>query len=789
MRLLTLSQLRFFRFAPWSTLTVLLGVTLAVASIVAVHQISRRVVDSLTAVMPPYLESISHLLTRPGLTMDDYFALRREWRDGALPAVTGLMPLVDGNVLVDVDADAGGAGPERRMRLVGVDPFSGVDAVRGLALLPPGALVAGAGQGLETGSTLELNGHRLRLAMIHESVPAGMLVTDVGTAQVALGRSDRALSRIAVVVDSGSRRLETFSDRILPGLSAGLSLPDWSLPGWQVVPVSAELPDLAFARSVLFNLGALGSLALVVAWLLVYQVGVIWLRRRALTLTRMRQMGVSERELGTGFLISLLTLGLIASGTGLWVGDMLAHMLARAATGYSGATDPLPGLDVWVCAKAIVSAALVCLIGGWFAFRRESGGRRNPMWRGALAIVLVGAAFWGVGVSSSLLGAFVAIGAAALIVLLAVRPLLEQLRRQARRLAAPPLARIGLRELLWYPGDLAVALGALLLALATSVAMALMVDSFKSDFVRMLDQRLDYDFYVDGDDRDLEALAASLVALPGVSRVAGYGRAEQRWAGQLVEVGYARFDARESRRYGLSSPLPRGACLLSERLARAAGVAAGARIELGGSALLVAGTFPGFGEARPRLLVNTADARRLGIVPVYDRLSLDVEPAAPAALDQVVQRLAPGASVQDQAAIRSRALAIFDQTFAITGALTGLSLIVAAVGLYNALLALKLLQQPAHRLLKAMGVTARERLAVDLWRITGVGLAAVLLALPLGAVMGWLLCEVVNPRAFGWSLDLEASVSAFTWPVVSAVLAMACVALLPMPLEESVHEA
>ena len=30
---------------------------------------------------------------------------------------------------------------------------------------------------------------------------------------------------------------------------------------------------------VLFNLGALGSLALVVAWLLVYQVGVIWLRR------------------------------------------------------------------------------------------------------------------------------------------------------------------------------------------------------------------------------------------------------------------------------------------------------------------------------------------------------------------------------------------------------------------------------------------------------------------------------------------------------------------------------
>ena len=65
MKLLTLSQLRFFRLAPWSTLTVLLGVTLAVSSIVAVHQISQRVVVSLAAVTPVHMAGVTHRLSRP----------------------------------------------------------------------------------------------------------------------------------------------------------------------------------------------------------------------------------------------------------------------------------------------------------------------------------------------------------------------------------------------------------------------------------------------------------------------------------------------------------------------------------------------------------------------------------------------------------------------------------------------------------------------------------------------------------------------------------------------------
>ena len=98
MRLLSLSQLRFFSLAPWSTLTVLLGVTLAVSSIVAVHQISQRVVESLASVTPPQLAGVTHRLSRADMTMSDYFELRARWRAGELDGVSALMPIVEGSL-------------------------------------------------------------------------------------------------------------------------------------------------------------------------------------------------------------------------------------------------------------------------------------------------------------------------------------------------------------------------------------------------------------------------------------------------------------------------------------------------------------------------------------------------------------------------------------------------------------------------------------------------------------------------------------------------------------------
>ena len=777
MKLLTRSQLRFLRSTPWSTLTLFAGILVGIASIVAVHLISVRVAAELEAATPAHLAGVSHLLERPDLSAEDYFELRREWRAGRHPHIRALMPVVEGRLaVVDSSKD-----PED-FTIVGVDGLSGLSSAALLALLPPGQVVAGSGSGLKVGSRLS---HGAVVAAVLDGVPSGLLLTDIGTAQVLLGLDDRVLTRVAVSVADPWTQAYAILESLLPGFSAGFPAPEWHLQHWQVRTLDAELPSLAFGRSVLFNLGALSSLALLVSWLLVYQVGIIWLRRRRPVLDRLVIMGVSDGELLRGHLSSLVLLAVPASGGALLLGGWLAGVLTRMAAGDQD-IEIRGAVDAWVVIKALGSAAIAGLLGGWYAFRREwrETDTRRRSWPLLLFLGLVAIA--APLITDALWGGFLSILAAGLLVVFGVLPLLGWLKDFSHRMVGVSLlARVGLRELVWFPRDLAVAVGALALALATSLALALMVDSFRRDFSAMLDMRLGQDVYLRDAGMSLDALSEELLGRDGVVRVRGSGSAPIRVGGNQAELGYADFDADEAGRYGHDSPLALWECLLSERLARTLDAGVGDDLELGSDRRLrVAALFPGYGDATPRILVDTTTAEALGHSPVIDRLSIGTRDAA------IAQRLAaelrarfPAAQIEQQEGLRRQALRIFDQTFAITHALTLLALIVAAVALYNALLALKLIQHRSLKLLEALGVSALERRLIECWRSVAVGAMALGLALPLGISMGWLLCSVINPRAFGWSLHLVLNWSAFLPTLLAAAAAIGIVTLLPTPLE------
>jgi putative ABC transport system permease protein len=775
-KILTLGQLRFLRFAPWSTLTVLIGVTLGVSSIVAVHQISERVVVSMERLTPGYLRSVTHLLDRPDLSMPAYFDLRARWRAGGIEGLQGMLPLVEGTALLE----------GRPFRVLGLDALSGLTETLPLAGLPPMQVVVGVDAGYQAGDEIRVSDRAHRVAGSVEGLTGDLIITDPGTAQSLLGLDSQVLTRIAVVVQTPATRLMEWSDRFMPGLSAGFELADWTLEGWRVRTMESDLPDLVFARSVLFNLGALGSLALVVAWLLVYQVGIMWLRRRQQTFERLRQMGVSEAELRSGFLLGLTGLGLVSSLAGLWLGDLLAGGLTRMVTGYGEIGAAGDGLDYWLVLKALGSAAGVCLLGGWIAFEREARQRVAGSRARLVVALVVLAGIAGVLVDDSLLGGFVGIAAVALFTLWIIAPLLRGLARGSRHLRGRLLRVAGLRELVWYPDDLAVAVGALTLALATSLAMALMVDSFRSDFEAMLDRRMLHDLFVDGEGRDLAETAAWIQSRPEVSAVQRYGRSEVSIAGERVLLGFTRFDGAEAARYGLARPLAAGECLVNERLARTLSLAEGGSLRILDRDFTVAGIFPGFGDRGPRLLVGLTAARSLGVPIRFDRLS--VSSSAPAQTLAALAGLNPLLEVVEREAMRTSALSIFDRTFAITRALTLLALLVAGVGLYNALLALQLQQQRTRQLLQALGVTRSELAGLARWRALGVGAAAVAFALPLGLIMGGLLCRVINPRAFGWSLNLLVTWESILWPILSAVVAIVVVLLIPKPSESLLDE-
>jgi putative ABC transport system permease protein len=823
MSLLLRAQRRFLQRAPWSAGTALLGVALGVASVVAVHLISASVDRALTEAQPPHLLGITHLVAGSRVGASDYFRWRDAWRAGGVSDVSAVVPLVEGRVSIG----------ERRFTVVGIDwlalPGRGGDGARSprdgggapfsvpLSVIVGEAVLVGAGAGIAEGDRVEVAGRSFAVAGVVDGAGDDLLIADIAAAQVMLELPADALTQVGFAVADpfgGARRL---LDRFMPGFSAGLPEPRGGtlgalLPGLgamdeareedadrALVPVTAERPNAAFARSVLFNLGALGTLALVVAWFLIYQVAVIWLGRQRRVFDRLHGVGVSRGQLLAAFLGVMALIGVAATVLGLLFGVPLARALMAVSTRALPDASPAPmPVDVWLLLKAAASGLGVCVLGAFAAFHgSRSEALRRGHWRrwwpvAAGALLLVGVLVE----ASGVLGGFAAIAAICLLALALVRPVLIALRRAASGTGAHWLLRLAVRDVAWHHRVLGVALSALCLAVATGIGVGLMVESFRLDFARMLEARLSGDLYVSEIGGRVPEVARWLGGEPRVADVRPAGGERIRAEGVPADLGYGRFDAQESARYGHGRALGRGEALVSERLARELNVRPGARIAAAEGTLAVAAIFPGFGDAVGRLLVDESSLAELGIAAHFDRLTVRLEPQAgseTASAQALEVRLAarfPEARVASQQALRVQALAVFDRTFAITRALTLLALLVAAVGTYNALTALRLQQAPTLHLLRAQGLREREAWQLGVLRCALVGGIAVLLALPLGIAMAWALCGIINPRSFGWTVGLTLPVSGWLVPVATGLATALVAGMLPAPRERGDdHEA
>ena len=105
------------------------------------------------------------------------------------------------------------------------------------------------------------------------------------------------------------------------------------------------------------------------------------------------------------------------------------------------------------------------------------------------------------------------------------------------------------------------------------------------------------------------------------------------------------------------------------------------------------------------------------------------------------------------AELRRATLAVFDRTFAITGVLRLLTLVVAFVGILSALTAMQVERARELAVLRALGLTPAQVWGVITGETLIIGLAAGLLSLPLGILQALVLIFVVNRRSFGWTME------------------------------------
>lgn len=817
------SHLRFLARTPWSLTVSMLGLVLGVASLTAVHLLTERLVQSLDRAIPVHLKASQAAVTAADLSSEDYFWLRRSWRAGAVAGVDAMTPVVEGSILAG----------DTRARVVGLDWLALIDGAPPLFPSSPSApttdgststastapplplasrIVASERLGVTVGERLVLADLAVEVAAVvsddgfADATP--LIYADIALAQKLLRRSEERLDLILLFGRDVRPGYERWLAALMPGLEAGFSdrlamaLPPAAAErGLRLRGLRSQLPEQAFGRAVLFNLGALSLLSLLVSWFLQYQTAVLWLRRQWPTHRLMLLQGVPLSLVARVFLSLLLLLGAIAGVLGLLVGVGLADWLRTQGLDAAAAEQTGLSFGPWLLAKALGSALGVPLVAGIMAWRglndvrasadlagRPGTSSATVRWLRPLAVgVSLGLAGWLARTpATGLFGAFGAILLLCLVGILCVAPLLTFGRQ---RLFSPAVGRwfggrltvlMGVRDLFRYPGDLSAALCALVLAVATSVGIGTMVDSFRSDFDAMLDGRLEAPIVLEGPAPLLETLASDLRAATVVAELRPTYRGRAQVAGQPVSLRFEPFDEHFRRAFALAHVPEAGDVLLNERASRLLAARVDSSITVGRQSFRVAGRYPGYGDSDLRLRLSVepdtlirARSDRFGIATLLEQLR--VYPGAdPAACDALISALAernPSLRVSRRDAVRTRALEVFDRTFAITRSLSTLALIVAAVGLYAALVSIALLQAGNQRLLVMLGQSRSERLGFQLGRSSAVTTITLALALPLGLILAALLCQVVNPRGFGWSVPMQLDGPVLVWPFVVTLLA------------------
>jgi putative ABC transport system permease protein len=200
--------------------------------------------------------------------------------------------------------------------------------------------------------------------------------------------------------------------------------------------------------------------------------------------------------------------------------------------------------------------------------------------------------------------------------------------------------------------------------------------------------------------------------------------------------------------------------------------------------LPIGGVFYDYGSDRGLItLARSVYARWWGddaISTVGVFLQPGVETAtAIAAIHGVLKGMDRSVQIRSNREIHDQSLDIFDRTFVITQVLRLLAIGVAFVGVFSALMALQLERTREQAVLRATGVTPRQLSLLTLLQTGLMGLYAGVLSLPLGWLMSKVLIEVINRRAFGWSIQTQLPFAALPEALLLAVSAALLAGLYP----------
>ncbi|MGR5412459.1 FtsX-like permease family protein [Vibrio astriarenae] len=761
-----------YRQAPLQAAAILIGIVLAVTLFVSVQAINLNAKRS-------YAESTEQLgaqakyliIPTAGQTHLEeslYFKLRQQGLSASLPVIEGRVRDQQGQRW-NVQGSDLIAAMTSRMRYSDERTVSLFDSA-----LPLPELLAGKSivmmsesqhQSLGGESNIILDDKTTEIAVLPDDWQLGTrMLMDIGFAQQILNQQGK-LSYIAIF-DAGGE-VQRWQDII--GAQAR----------WITNNQSTDLG--ALTDSFHLNLTAMSLLAFLVGLFIAYNGVKYSLLKRNRLLVQVQQAGIGASIVFTALLIELVILVALGASIGFIFGIQLSHWLhptvALTLEQLYGATL-LPGTWHWQwLAQALVLTLASTLLACWQHFKQRvrqplssHGGlyqapeENNNNQLLAIGVVLTAIAVCGLWVSVHHRFTMAWLGVLVVSIPLYLPKTLSSLAKGCEQHTEPGLMNYLFAELRELISPLSLAMMALLLAVTANLGMNTLVGSFEFTLKQWLEQRLHADLYVSPAQSEIAKVERALAQFENVETVYKQYYVDDNLQGLPILLGTKDRDTLEQTmvfKSNLDNFWPRfyrgEIVAISEPTSEKLGLSLESELKLEGlkdKALVVGAIFHDYGSPNGEVLLAPKVWLESGFTQVPTSLGIKISGDQQTMYNQLRQELKLHPSqIYDQAQIKSIALDIFSQTFAITRALNGVTLMVAVIGLFTACFMLLDARKAAIARLFALGVSRNKLMAMVVGQITALVMFTLVIAMPLGALVGYVLTDIVTLRAFGWSLQ------------------------------------
>lgn len=791
--LLFRSGLNYFLRHPWQLLLALVGISMGVALVLAVDIANSAAKASFKHSAAQITGTATHRIINDldKLNEDVYANLYKK------PGMPPIAPVITTKVEIE--------GQAKRFQLIGTDILAEINFRRSLVgnidempnldqwLTDPDTVVISrsAADFLNVGVSDRIHVKYLgksfdleikAISSLDTVTSQNILLVDIATAQRVSGKNNY-LSYIDVILENDA---VADIESLLP-------------EGAELVDISQQTESvLGLSEAFELNLTAMSLLGMLVGIFLIYNAISFSVVQRRNLLGRLRSIGVSSTQIYIVIMFEAFVLGLIGTLIGIILGTLLGQQLTLiVATTISELYYDINAQAIIVHPISLLKAGLIGIAGtlaaAWIpaiqasrtkplttlsrAALEQSIHRQIPFLAiGGTVFVLSGfiIAFLLPGdVITGFVGLFVIVIGFVLIIPL----LLSSLSKLLAIFSKKFIWQISVKDLDRHISRLATATAALMLALSTSIGIAIMVDSMRMTVEDWLADLLTGDLYISSTGFDDNAFLPAgfvddMINLDNVNDYSLYRNFKikiedkKRFlvAARLSSVSKQGFDFLGSDKQKVWNSFEQGSIIISEPLAYRLKLGAGDKLSLltlnGERQFNVAGVFRDYASEHGRLFIHLNEFQTHWLDSRINTVALFSEKLSPLELEQLLldKTQAPDDIIitYSKDAIKE-SLSIFDQTFKITEVLRLLAIFVAFIGIFSALMAILLERKKEFAILRAVGLTQSQVGQLILIESIMLGLIAALMAVPVGIAMSWVLTDVIQYRAFGWSMPFQIS--------------------------------